>query len=117
MSAFQDRERVLQMLLSSASEDCFGLYEAVWEVNSAFANESLGWKYDVAREALWRLYQDGFIQFEKVVVKDGDRRSSRVEDSETAAILDNPVSWYPEYDGTRIVFTCTEAGLKKYFGG
>jgi len=43
-----DVPEVETVLLSSATEDYFALYEAIWEINSRFPDETLGRKYETA---------------------------------------------------------------------
>jgi len=47
-----DARDVETILLSSATEDYFGLYEAIWEINSRFPNVTLGRKYDAVANVL-----------------------------------------------------------------
>jgi hypothetical protein len=106
-------QEVTNILLSSACEDSFGLYEAIWELNGKFPDESLGEKYDVATAALLDLFDQGWITLERV--KEGQERDA-LSPEVVKGLLSNPVSWYPEYEGTSICFVATEAGRSRYFG-
>ncbi len=113
-----EQKTVEDLLLSSATEDYNGLYEAVWELNAKFPDASLGTKYDAANAALAALIERGWLKVEReILTKDYKHlRYERINPSVLDSILANPVSWYPEYDHTRIVFTTTEAGDRAYFG-
>jgi hypothetical protein len=39
-----------------------------------------------------------------------------IEKSDSGHLLENPVSWYPEYKGERIVFAATDKGERVYLG-
>jgi len=106
-------QEVADILLSSACEDSFGLYEAIWELNSKFPDAPLGEKYDVATAALLDLVKHGWIALERV--KEG-REPEAVSPEAVRSILSNPVSWYPEYDGTSICLFSTASGRSRYFG-
>ena len=98
------------MLLHAAIDDYTGLYEAVWELNSSYPEASLGEKYDAAESALRTLLSKGLVALYKVNVSetmDIDRYIA-IETSEIGHIVQNPVSWYPDYNGERIVFAATD---------
>jgi hypothetical protein len=104
------------MLLSSANEDYTGLYEAVWELNSSYPNASLGEKYDAAVGAIRALLSSGLVALYKVNVSEAmylDRYLA-IDKSDSWNLLENPVSWYPEYKGERIVFAATDKGERVY---
>jgi hypothetical protein len=102
--------------LSLATEDEHWLYEAVWDLNTRFPGESIGQKYDVAKQALANLYSRGWIDFKLVRGVDEEGLSESVNETDIATMLENPVSWYPEYDGATVVFFATDAGNAHYFG-
>jgi hypothetical protein len=106
------------MLLSSANEDYAGLYEAVWELNSSYPDASLGEKYDAAEGAICGLLSSGLIVLYKVNVSETMHLDSYlpIEKSDSGHLLENPVSWYPEYKGERIVFAATDKGERVYLG-
>lgn len=106
-----------RMLLSSATEDRQGLYEAVWEINGRFPDLTLGQKYDGATAALLELHRHGWIRFEREFRSLDNRESEDVPGSDVVTTLGNPVSWYPEYDGSTIVFMATQTGLAHYMAG
>jgi hypothetical protein len=105
---------VAKMLLSSATEDRFGLYEAIWELNGRFPTEPLGRKYDLAREVLLDLHRKGWIRFERVTIAAGKQRAEAIKERDVLGVLDNPASWYPEYEGATVVFVSTERGTHHY---
>ena len=109
-----DVERVL---LSSASEDWIGLYEAIWELNSLFPKETLGRKYDTATNALLNLHNKGWIRFAKASPPKTGKPIAAIGAQEVAEMLSNPISWYPDHDGAAVVFSCTDAGMEKYMSG
>lgn len=111
-----DVQGVAEILLSSATEDEVGLYEAIWELNGKFPAEPLGRKYDLASRALIDLHRRGWIRLEKVTKTRGERRLEEIAARDVEEMLKNPVSWYPEYDGSSIVFVCTDAGMASYLG-
>lgn len=106
-------QEVANILLSSACEDSFGLYEAIWELNSKFPDEPLGEKYIVATAALLDLFEHAWITLERVK---GGQEPEALSPEVVRSVLSNPVSWYPEYEGTSICFAATEAGRSRYFG-
>jgi hypothetical protein len=100
-----------KLLLASAAEDYAGLYEAIWELNAAFPAESLGDKYDAAAAALRALLGRGWITlYERSPLTDGEYRYQAIPAAALESVLANPVSWYPDYSGLRIVFSITAAG-------
>jgi hypothetical protein len=111
-----DRKDAEAMLLSSANEDYTGLYEAVWELNSAYPEASLGEKYDAAESAIRALLSKGLASLYKVNVSDAMQLDKYVplENACIGSLLENPSSWYPEYHGERIVFAATDEGEKVY---
>ena len=108
-----------RMVLSSANEDYFGLYEIIWELNSTFPQEGLGEKYAAAEAAVRSLLARGWIQLYRR--KGGFNRDSPtyepVELDTIEEVLSNPVSWYPEYANERIECTATEDGERAYYAG
>jgi len=104
------------MLLSSANEDYTGLYEAVWELNSSYPDASLGEKYAAAEDAIRALLSSGLVALYKVNVSETMHldRYLPIEKSDSGHLLGNPVSWYPEYNGERIVFAATDEGERVY---
>lgn len=100
-----------KLLLASAAEDYAGLYEAIWELNAAFPSVSLGDKYDTAAAALRALLGRGWIAlYERSPLPDGEYRYQAIPAAAVESVLANPVSWYPDYSGLRIVFSITAAG-------
>jgi hypothetical protein len=111
-----DPRKVEALLLSSANEDYIGLYEAVWELNAAYKDALLGEKYSAAERAIRSLIAKGWVQLHRVRLAERmyPDKYQTVETSEIDKILLNPASWYPDYDGVRIVFTATQEGEKAY---
>ena len=107
---------VAEILLSSATEDEVGLYEAIWELNEKFPSEPLGRKYDLASQALLDLHRRGWIRFERIRTTSGERHLEEITASGVEGLLRNPVSWYPEYDGALVVFVFTDVGMAQYLG-
>lgn len=110
-------EDVEKVLLSSASEDWTGLYEAVWELNTLYPDETLGRKYDAAINALLNLHNKGWISFGKASTSKPGNLIATISAQDVAEMLSHPVSWYPNYDGTVVVFSVTDAGTEKYMSG
>ena len=102
------------ILLSIATEDDFGLYEAIWLLNSRFPEESLAEKYRAAMAALRELHRRGLIRFVQGPADETGSGVVVIDAVEVDTLLQNPVSWYPEYDGTRVVFTAAPAGEEAY---
>ena len=111
-----DRKEAEARLLSSANEDYTGLYEAVWELNSAYPKASLGDKYDAAKDAICALLSKGFVSLYKVNVSEAMSLDKYIllEEPNIEHILENPVSWYPEYRGERLAFAATDKGERAY---
>ena len=101
-------------LLSLATEDRFGLYEAIAELNRLFPDESLDRKYDVAKEALAYLYQKGWIQFENVIDSTEHLQASPISDADVPAMLSDRANWHPPHSDERVTFSSTDAGFKAY---
>jgi len=110
-------EDVEKILLSTASEDWTGLYEAIWELNRLYPDETLGRKYDAAARALLNLHNKGWICFEKASTTKPGKPIAAISGQDVAEMLSHPVSWYPDYDGMVIVFSCTDSGIEKYMSG
>lgn len=119
MSQTINPQEAVKRLLSSATEDYFGLYEVIWEFNAAFPHASIGEKYGAAEAAVRDLLGRGWIALYRR--KDGFTQSSpryeQIEPEQVEAVLQNPTSWYPEYADERIECTTTEAGDNAYYGG
>ena len=112
-------DRARYQLLSSALEDYTGLYEAIWELNSLFPNNSLGEKYQVAELVIEEFFSKGYIEFHKWVFTN-NYRDYVVEPivlNDIGELLRSPTVWYPDYNRVRIVFSATEVGEQAYFSG
>ena len=114
MTTSIDDSRPEEILLSTATEDHHGLYEAVWELNSRFPDASLSEKYRAANSALLSLSAAGHIELYQQRV-DGEEQAISVLTAPVADLLANPVSWYPEHQGVQVGFVATEAGRESYF--
>jgi len=101
-------------LLSLSTEDRFGLYEAIAELNRLFPDETLDQKYDVAKEALAYLHQKRWIQFERVIDSTEHLLASPIDDADVPAMLSDRANWDPPLSDERITFSSTDAGFKAY---
>ena len=113
-----DAIEIEKLLLASAADDYAGLYEAIWELNATFPSESLGNKYEAASAAIRALHARGWIElYEMSPLQEGKYRYQVIPESEVQAVLENPVSWYPDYGGVRIVFSITASGERAWSSG
>lgn len=113
-----DAIEIEKLLLASAADDYAGLYEAIWELNATFPSESLGNKYEAASAAIRALHARGWIElYEMSPLQEGKYRYQLIPGSEVQAVLENPVSWYPDYGGVRIVFSITDSGEQAWSSG
>lgn len=115
VSATIDDAEATSILLSTATEGGSGLYEAVWELNSRFPDASLSEKYRAAAAALRQLYRTGFIELYREHLSGSDSgRFEPFQPPNLDQLLENPVTWYPEYDGVQLGFAATPAGIAHY---
>ena len=105
------------ILLSSACEDDIGLYECIWELNGRFPAAPLGEKYRAATSALLRLAEKEWVGFSVVRQRINEQAEAAPLDEPLAAILANPVSWYPEHGGATVIVGATAAGVRAYNSG
>ena len=104
-------EEASNILLSTANEGGSGLYEAVWEFNAKFPRATLSEKYRAAAGAICSLYKRGLIRlYREHLSQSGNSRFETFQPSEVDELLENPVTWYPEYCGVQIGFSATPAG-------
>ena len=106
-----DLNEAEKILLASATEDYTGLYEAIWELNTVYPNETLGEKYKVAEHALRALLDKKLIALFKASSYFGTSGAptySEVAFQDLDTILTNPVSWYPEYGNVTFLFASTK---------
>jgi hypothetical protein len=106
-----DDSRAEEILLSTATEDWAGLYEAVWELNHRFPASTLSEKYRAASAALSSLYAQGLVEFVREQLDDPTQAREAVAEP-VAKLLANPVSWYPEYQRHQVQFVATDAGRR-----
>lgn len=98
--------------MALAVEDWYGLYEVIWDLNGAHPQESLGEKYRVAERGVRDLVKQGRIELVRWDYLSQPERRNAIALEDVEAVLMNPASWYPEYDGTQIQIGATSAREK-----
>ncbi len=102
-----DLNEAEKILFASATEGYTGLYEAIWELNTLYPKETLGEKYKAAGHAIRALLDRKLITLFKASSyfgTGGTPTYSEVVFQDLDNILNNPVSWYPEYGNVTFVF-------------
>jgi predicted amidohydrolase YtcJ len=112
-------DKAEHILLVLAVEDYSGLYEAIWDLNGKYPAATLGMKYEVAERAIRSLHSKGLIEFHRMIFSEdySTHKYEPLEESKLDETLSNPISWYPDYNYIRIVFTSTQKGDQVFFSG
>jgi hypothetical protein len=96
-----------------AIEDYSGLWEAVWELNTARPAAPADSNRSIAREAVEYLLEREWVQIYRVREPDGS--PTPVTADEARRLLDTPSSWEPPCaGGTSIRIGATEKGEEAY---
>jgi hypothetical protein len=107
-----DAKEARRIVLLQANEGYSGLYAIIWELSTVHAGSTLGERYAAAEQAVRELIERGWISLYRSRAHPED-----IDPATVAEVLSNPVSWYPEYAGVRIVFAATEEGKRAYASG
>ena len=103
-----------RMALASANEDYTGLYELVWELNTRYPSSGIGAKYTIAESTVRELINQGLIALYHRRLAENDEVHEPINGEAVDSTLSDPVKWYPEDKGGRVVFSATEEGEKAY---
>jgi hypothetical protein len=102
-------------VLADGLEDRIGLYEIVWDANSKFPDQNLGFKYDLAESIVRAFWKKGWIELIQErspwALADPDEENGPISADRLDSIISNPTSWYPcNSDNLLIAYLTTEAG-------
>jgi len=101
-----------EIALELATEDCYGLYEIEWALNSAFPGSSNEQRVAAASTAISSLLNQGQIEIFERIGAENEFRRVESERFYAASVL--PESWTPSQDIT-LAIGATEAGNRRYF--
>jgi hypothetical protein len=101
--------RMKRMILTSASEDYCGLWEAIWELNSAYPRLSPGEREFAAKAIVRELLEEGLIDL--YVRKEPKAQEERLSREQWDGALSNELYWdAPEGHAAVVVFCTTPKG-------
>ncbi len=103
-----DLELEKHVFLVNAKEENPGLYDLIWELSSY--DISIEDKYFIAHKILHNVLYEGLVVLEKYSDLSLKNKVETVAIEKIEEILNNPVSWYPDYDN--YVISLTQKGEK-----
>lgn len=97
-------------VLTSANEDCTGLWEAVWGLRAALPGKSEAQLIDLARRAIISLVERGFIYL--CYFRHVSNEESKILAESVASVLAEANNWQPPstVESTYVAFCATTAG-------
>ena len=109
--------RLIELILSSSTEDYIGLYEVIWEINSVYPERSSAERVAAARYAVDTLLSRGWIDVyrcEDVLAKESE--FERVDPAENERVLSEQKNWEPfKAEHPSYWITSTDEGDREYF--
>lgn len=96
--------------LSDANEDCTGLWELAWRVNSLYPSKTSEGKLRLAREAIKSLLDKGYLS----IYQTYDAELA-LPASEAMAVLESDEAWLPPSEGPGYWFLATKDGKDAYY--
>jgi hypothetical protein len=103
-----DLELEKHVFLVNAKKENPGLYDLIWELSSY--DISIEDKYFIAHKILHNVLYEGLVVLEKYSDLSLKNKVETVAIEKIEEILNNPVSWYPDYEN--YVISLTQKGEK-----
>jgi hypothetical protein len=108
-----DKQKAQRVILWAAIEDYAGLWELVWELNTAFPDADESEKLATCQQVTRELISDGHVELFRCEEPDGNL--TKLPTDEALTLLSALSSWKtPDDDATSLRVSATTSGEKLY---